>query len=75
MKTFNHMIKKIQIIDIQQNCPECGEKMHITDRLSENGAVFVWYGCNKNECDGQWLQRIPASLIRHDVSNVGERIL
>ncbi len=38
-------------------CPQCGEKMRETDRVNENGFVFVWYECTKGGCDGQWLQK------------------
>lgn len=43
----------------QQLCPECGERMMLTDRLNENGTTFVWFRCSKDGCTGQWLQRIP----------------
>lgn len=38
-------------------CPQCGQKMRETDRVNENGFVFVWYECTGTGCDGQWLQR------------------
>ncbi len=40
-------------------CPECGEKMIEVERCNENGALYVWYECSRNNCDGQWLQKIP----------------
>ena len=40
-------------------CPECGARMTEVDRCNENGSLFVWYQCSKNNCDGQWLQKSP----------------
>ena len=40
-------------------CPECGAGMMEVDRCNENGSLFVWYQCSKNNCDGQWLQKDP----------------
>ena len=39
-------------------CPECGANMVEVGRRSEGGVLFVWYECSKNNCDGQWLQKI-----------------
>ena len=38
-------------------CPNCGHMMAEVDRHKENGDLFVWYECSRNDCDGQWLQR------------------
>ncbi len=46
-----------QVCD-QKRCPECDEKMMEVERCAENGALFVWYECSKDNCDGQWLQKI-----------------
>ena len=43
---------------IQKHCPECGCLMKEVHRCNENGAVFVWYECERNDCNGQWLQKI-----------------
>lgn len=43
----------------KQFCPECGARMKEVDRRRENGALFLWYSCSRNNCDGQWLQKIP----------------
>ncbi|MCD6394264.1 MAG: hypothetical protein J7M40_12250 [Planctomycetes bacterium] len=43
----------------QRNCPECGGKMMEVDRCHENGMLFVWHECNREDCNGQWLQKIP----------------
>lgn len=40
-------------------CPECGAMMAEVDQCNENGRLFVWYQCSKNNCDGQWLQKSP----------------
>ena len=44
----------------RQLCPECGAQMTEINRLSDNGAVFVWYECTKDNCSGQWLQKTSA---------------
>jgi len=40
-------------------CPDCGEQMKEVQRQEETHSVFVWYECTVNDCDGQWLHRIP----------------
>ena len=40
------------------HCPECGNKMVESDQRYEGQAVFVWYECGRNDCDGQWLRKI-----------------
>ena len=47
-----------------QYCPECSAQMMEIDRHNENGALFVWYGCNRDGCDGQWLQKISQVLVQ-----------
>jgi len=32
---------------------DCGAKMSETDRVVENGSIFVWYECENANCDGQ----------------------
>ena len=27
------------------------------DRLTEDGAVFIWYACSRENCTGQWLTK------------------
>ena len=39
----------------QQLCPECGAIMIEEDRLRENGLLFIWYTCSKDDCEGKWL--------------------
>jgi len=46
----------------QKYCPQCGANMTEVDRCCENGKIFIWYQCTKNECDGQWLQKESVSL-------------
>jgi hypothetical protein len=41
-------------------CLECGAQMVEVGRRSEEGALFVWYECSRNDCDGQWLQKTPS---------------
>jgi len=44
-------------VDIEQLCPECGAAMVELDRRMEDGAVFIWYTCTREECTGQWLAK------------------
>ena len=41
----------------QKICPECSAQMAEVDRVDENGFVFVWYKCSRDNCNGQWLQK------------------
>ncbi len=43
--------------DFEQFCPECGAPMVELDRRMEDGAVFIWYTCTREECTGQWLAK------------------
>ena len=45
-----------------QKCPDCGAKMSETDRVVENGSIFVWYECENANCDGQWLQKYQRQM-------------
>lgn len=38
-------------------CPECGATMVEFDKLTEDGAVFIWYTCTREDCSGQWLTK------------------
>ncbi len=42
----------------KKHCPKCGEEMKEVERCNENGIFFVWYKCSKDNCNGQWLQKI-----------------
>jgi len=44
-------------VDIERLCPECGATMVEFDRLTEDGAVFIWYACTQEDCTGQWLSK------------------
>jgi predicted RNA-binding Zn-ribbon protein involved in translation (DUF1610 family) len=52
----------------QHLCPECGAKMTETDRVCENGMVFVWYRCSNDLCTGQWLQKTPQMSAMFDTA-------
>jgi hypothetical protein len=45
-------------------CPECGSDMTEAKRRNENQALFVWYECSRNGCNGQWLQKTPVSTFK-----------
>ncbi len=53
------LVSRIARAKYQQLCPECGSKMTETDRVCEDGMVFVWYRCSRDLCTGQWLQKTP----------------
>jgi hypothetical protein len=40
-----------------RSCPECGAPMVEFDKLTEDGAVFIWYACTRESCAGQWLSK------------------
>jgi|GEM_PF-698976 hypothetical protein len=42
-------------------CPECGATMNEIDRLREGPWTFIWLGCARADCSGQWLQKKPCS--------------
>ena len=42
----------------QKFCPECGSRMKELDRYNEEMATFIWYQCSRDDCDGQWLQKV-----------------
>jgi hypothetical protein len=44
-------------IDVERLCSECGAAMVEFDRLTEDGAVFIWYACTREDCTGQWLSK------------------
>ncbi len=44
-------------VDAERVCPECGAAMVEFDRLAEDGAVFIWYACTREDCTGQWLSK------------------
>lgn len=43
--------------EVERLCPECGAAMTEFDRLTEDGAVFIWYACSREDCTGQWLTK------------------
>jgi hypothetical protein len=57
-KGLNKFSTKFQQTQIEHFCPECSAQMMEVDRHNENGALFVWYECSRDGCDGQWLQKI-----------------
>jgi len=45
------------LVDAEWLCPECGATMFEFDRLTEDGAVFIWYACTREDCTGQRLSK------------------
>jgi hypothetical protein len=61
---INKFSVKFQQPQIEQFCPECSSQMIEVDRCNENQALFVWYECSRKSCDGQWLQKMPVSILK-----------
>ena len=57
-ENHNSVLAKSQQPQKQKFCSECGAQMVEVDRRSEGGTLFVWYECSRDNCDGQWLQKI-----------------
>lgn len=41
----------------QQICPECNARMTVVDQRRENGVLFTWYECTRDNCNRQWLEK------------------
>ncbi len=54
--TSSTMDKRLEE-EAERLCPECGAAMVEFDRLTEDGAVFIWYACTREDCTGQWLSK------------------
>ena len=54
----NRLPAKFQQARNEKFCPECGARMVEVDHRGEEGVLFVWYECSRNDCDGKWLQKI-----------------
>jgi len=52
----------LERVDMERLCPECGAMMVEFDRLTEDGAVFIWYACTREDCTGQWLSKKVARM-------------
>jgi hypothetical protein len=52
-----------------QRCPECGNRMAEVERRDENGVLFVWYECSRDDCDGQWLKKTMQESLDIPISN------
>ncbi len=63
-KGLNKFSTKFQQTQIERFCPECNAQMMEVDRRNENQALYVWYECSRNNCDGQWLQKMPVSILK-----------
>lgn len=74
MDMHNKMAIKMKFSQMpdQKSCPECGDKMIEVDRCNENGALFIWHECSRNNCDGQWLQKIPQKFQNSPVSYISQ---
>jgi hypothetical protein len=55
--TVGGVIEERPVMEAEQPCPECGAAMVEYDRRTEDGAVFIWYACTREECTGQWLAK------------------
>ncbi len=68
MRKSDFLSGKFQPAEKEGACPECGGPMTEVDRRNENQALFVWLNCNNNDCDGQWLRKIPSRELKSLVS-------
>ena len=53
------------VLGLEQLCPECGAPMVELERRMEDGAVFIWYACTREECTGQWLEKKAPRMCGH----------
>ena len=42
-------------------------QMAEVDRCNENRTLFVWYECSRNDCNGQWLQKMLPGYLNNPV--------
>lgn len=63
-KGLNKSSTKFSQTQIERFCLECGGLMTEVDHCNENGALYVWYQCSGNNCNGQWLQKMPVSILK-----------
>ena len=54
------VLKRFERIANRQRCPDCGAFMELVDWENKNGTLFIWYSCNKEECDSQWLKTMDS---------------
>ena len=52
-----------QLIAKVFSCPLCKGEMREVDRADENQYTYIWLECKKQDCSGQWLQKIPRSTV------------
>lgn len=57
LSNTSNMMDETLDLDAERLCPECGASMAEFDRLTEDGAVFIWYACTREDCTGQWLSK------------------
>jgi hypothetical protein len=57
LSNTSHMVDESLDLDVERMCPECGASMAEFDRLTEDGAMFIWYACTREDCTGQWLSK------------------
>ena len=58
--SVNPLNIRVQGTDRKFRCPRCGCVMEETERMAENGSLYIWYECSAPECDEQWLAKRPA---------------
>ena len=64
MRNSDILSDKSQLTGKERPCHECGGSMKEVDRRNENQTLFVWLNCSNNDCDGQWLRKIPTSELK-----------
>ena len=64
MRNSDFLSGKFQPVGKELSCPECNTQMIEVDRHDEKQALFVWYECIRENCDGQWLQKMPITITK-----------
>ena len=53
-----NLLSRFQRTANRQLCPECGASMTLIYWGKENGTLFAWYNCDRDNCKSQWLKKI-----------------
>ena len=64
MRNSDNLSRKSRHVGKPSPCPECGGPMSEVERRNENQAVFIWLRCINDDCDGQWLRKIPSRKLK-----------
>ena len=62
-ETTHNSAKSFSPKQVQHICPECNDVMTVAEQYRENGALFIWYECTRDGCNGQWLEKKSCTLL------------